>query len=86
MSRGAGFISSANKSSKDNRNLARIRPKAERADGISREQNMDKADLTSIDDSIKFRMNRYSSGSKSGYFFAIMVILTLLWIFWTAFF
>ncbi|WP_425638187.1 hypothetical protein ACPUEN_02110 [Algoriphagus yeomjeoni] len=86
MSRGAGFISSANKSSKDNRNLAKIRPKAERADGIYREQNMEKADLKSIDDSIKYRMSRYSSGSKNGYFFAIMVILTLLWIFWTVFF
>ncbi|WP_191278358.1 hypothetical protein [Algoriphagus ratkowskyi] len=47
---------------------------------------MNKADLKSSDDSIKFRMSRYSSVSKSGYFFAIMVILTLAWIIWTAFF
>jgi hypothetical protein len=86
MTGGAGFISSANKTSKDNRNLGKIRPKLTSTDGVSREKNMEKADLKSIDDSIKFRMSRYSSGSKSGYFFAIMVILTLIWIFWTAFF
>ncbi len=85
MTGGAGFSMSGNKNSKDNRNLGKIRPKLTSSDGISREKNMEKADLKSIDESIKFRMSRYSSGSKSGYFFAIMVILTLAWIFWTVF-
>ncbi|TXE03717.1 hypothetical protein [Algoriphagus aquimarinus] len=86
MTRGAGFISSANKSSKDNRNLGKIRSKASNPDGISREKNMDKADHKSIDDSIKFRNSRYTSFSRSGYFFMIMVILTLVWLVWTLFF
>ncbi|PZX55737.1 hypothetical protein [Algoriphagus chordae] len=86
MTGGAGFSVSANKSSKENRNLGKIRPKLTSPDGLSREKNMDKADLKSIDDSIKFRANRYSSSSSSGYFFAIMVILTLAWVIWTVFF
>jgi len=86
MTGGAGFSVSGNKSSKENRNLGKIRPKSSSPDGISREKNMDKADLKSIDDSIKFRASRYSSSSSSGYFFAIMVILILAWVIWTVFF
>ncbi|MFC5624090.1 hypothetical protein [Algoriphagus winogradskyi] len=86
MTGGAGFISSANKSSKENRNLGKIRPKSSRPDGVTREKNMDKADLKSIDESIKYRNSRYSSFSRSGYFFAIMVILILVWLIWTLFF
>ncbi|MEB2777599.1 hypothetical protein SYJ56_19945 [Algoriphagus sp. D3-2-R+10] len=85
MTGGAGFSVSAIKSSKENRNLGKVRPKSSNSDGISREKNLDKADLKSIDDGIKFRAERYSSSSKSGYFFAIMVILTLIWIIWTLF-
>ncbi|WP_339864068.1 hypothetical protein [uncultured Algoriphagus sp.] len=86
MTGGAGFISSANKSSKENRNLGKIRPKSTVSDGVSREKNMDKADVKSIDESIKYRNNRYSSNSKSGYFFTTIVILVLAWIIWVAFF
>ena len=86
MSRGAGFSSSAIQSSKENRNLGKIRPKSMRSDEVSREKNIDKADLKSINDSIKFRINRYTSFSKSGYFFVIMVILTMIWILWTLYF
>ncbi|SFT86303.1 hypothetical protein SAMN04489724_2406 [Algoriphagus locisalis] len=86
MTGGAGFISSANKSSKDNRNLAKIRPKATRDDGISRAENMDKADLKSIEDSINFRMSRRNSYVNSGYFFAGIVTLIILWILYILFF
>lgn len=85
MTGGAGFSVSAIKSSKENRNLGKIRPKSSSPDGVSREKNMDKADLKSIDESIKFRTGRHSSFSRNGYFFAIMVILTLVWIIWTLF-
>ncbi|WP_339753163.1 hypothetical protein [Algoriphagus aquimarinus] len=86
MTGGASFSVSGNKSSKENRNLGKIRPKLTSSDGISREKNMDKADLKSIDDNIRFRASRYTSSSSSGYFFAIMVILTLAWVIWTLFF
>ncbi|PZX49537.1 hypothetical protein LV84_04223 [Algoriphagus ratkowskyi] len=86
MTGGAGFSRQGAKALEENRKLRQIRPKSSSPDGISREKNMNKADLKSSDDSIKFRMSRYSSVSKSGYFFAIMVILTLAWIIWTAFF
>lgn len=85
MTGGAGFSISGNNSSKENRNLGKIRPKSSSPDGLSREKNMDKADLKSIGDSIKFRMSRSSSGSKNGYSFATMLILTLIWVIWTAF-
>ncbi|WP_086542926.1 hypothetical protein [Algoriphagus antarcticus] len=85
MTGGAGFSVSGIKSSKENRNLGKIRPKSTSPDGVSREKTMNKADVKSIDESIKFRAGRYSSSSKSGYFFAIMVILTLAWIIWTLF-
>lgn len=86
MAGGAGFSLSAIKSSKDNRNLGKIRPTPSSPDGVSREKNMDKADLKSIDDSIKFRLSRANTSSKSGYFFAVMAVLTLLWIIWTLLF
>ncbi|SFB34001.1 hypothetical protein [Algoriphagus aquimarinus] len=86
MTGGAGFSVSGNKSSKENRNLGKIRPKLTSSDGVSREKNMEKADLKSINDSIRFRASRYSSSSSSGYFFAFMVILTLAWVIWTLFF
>lgn len=65
MTGGAGFSVSGNISSKQNRDLGKIRPKLSSTDGISREKNMDKADLKSIEDSIIFRNKRYSSASKS---------------------
>jgi len=86
MTGGAGFSVSGIKSSKENRNLGKIRPKSSNSDGVSREKNMDKADVKSIADSIKYRTSRYSSSSKSGYFFITMVILVLAWIIWTVFF
>lgn len=86
MTGGAGFISSANKSSKDNRNLAKIRPKASRTDGVTRENTVDKADLKSIQDSIDFRMSRRSSFVKSGYFFAIIATLIFVSILYILFF
>lgn len=85
MTGGAGFSVSGIKSSKENRNLGKIRPKSSNPDGISREKNMNKADVKSIDDSIKYRASRYSSSSKSGYFFIAMVILVIAWIVWTVF-
>lgn len=86
MTGGAGFSVSAIKSSKENRNLGKIRPKPSNPDGVSREKNMDKADLKSIDEGIKFRTGRYTSSSKSGYFFILMVVLALVWMAWTLFF
>lgn len=86
MTGGAGFSVSAIKSSKENRNLGKIRPKPSNPDGVSREKNMSQADLKSIDESIKFRTDRYTSFSKSRFFFALMVVLTLIWMFWTLFF
>ena len=86
MTGGAGFISSANKSLKDNRNLAKIRPKASRPDGVSREHSMDKADLKNIQDSIYFRMSKRSSFVKRGYFFAIIATLIFVWILYILFF
>ncbi|WP_057935955.1 hypothetical protein [Algoriphagus resistens] len=86
MTGGAGFSVSGIKSSKENRNLGKIRPKPSNPEGASREKNMDKADLKSIDESIKFRTGRYTTFSKSGYFFILMVVLTLVWIGWTLFF
>ena len=86
MAGGAGFIISANKTSKDNRNLAKIRPKATREDGISRAENMDKANLKSIEDSIHFRMSRRTSYVNSGYFFAGIVTLIVIWILYILFF
>ncbi|MCE7057020.1 hypothetical protein LZF95_20235 [Algoriphagus sp. AGSA1] len=77
MTGGAGFISSANKSSKENRNLGKIRPKRRGSEGISREKNMDKADLKNIDDSINYRMDRRSSFARSSYFFAGLVSLII---------
>lgn len=86
MTGGAGFSLSAFKSSKDNRNLGKIRPKPSVPDGISREENMEKADLNDIEDSIKFRMDRYASFSKTGYFYTIVAVLTLALVIWTLFF
>ncbi|WPR76497.1 hypothetical protein [Algoriphagus sp. NG3] len=86
MTGGAGFISSANKSSKENRNLGKIRPKPTRSDGVSREKNMGKADLKNIDDSIRYRMDRRSSFGRSGYFFAGLVSLLIGWLLYLLFF
>lgn len=86
MTGGAGFSLSAFKSSKDNRNLAKKRPKSSSPKGISREKNMEKADVKSIEESIEFRMNRYSSFSKAAYFSTAIAILMLVLIIWTLFF
>ncbi len=86
MTGGAGFSLSGNHSMKDNRNLGKIRPKPDCPDGISREKNMAKADLKSIEDGINFRMNRRSSFVKRSYFFDGIVTLIVLWVLYILFF
>lgn len=86
MTKGAGFSVSSIESSKENRNLRKIRPRSSNQDGISRAKNMEKADIKSISESINYRTTRSTSSSKSGYFFILMVILIIVWIFWTLLF
>jgi hypothetical protein len=85
MAAGAGFMYSAIKSLKDNKNLGGIRPKATTPDSSTREKNLAKADLKSIDESIKFRLNRYHSFHKTGYFTVLIVVLVLCWMIYTIF-
>lgn|GEM_PF-1372306 len=86
MTGGAGFSLSAWKSSKDNRNLGKIRPKSSVPDGFSRAENMEKADLKDLEDSIHFRMERRASFAKTGYLLTVVVVLTLALMVWTFFF
>lgn len=86
MAGGAGFIFSAINSLKDNKNLRKIRPNATFSDSTTRDKNLAKADLKSIDEGIKFRMNRYFSYHKSGYFPIAVFVLVICWIIWSVFF